>query len=79
MMHILPVERKFILLSMAEVVRNRLRAWITEILQTIASPQLDSDSQNQFFCRVESLYNRVVSVPWDNIITPWLNGRHPLN
>ena len=44
---------------MAEVVRNRLRAWINEILQQLASPNLDSDSQESVFYRVETLYNTV--------------------
>ena len=36
----------------------------------------DSDSQESVFYRVETLYNTVVSVRWDNIITLWLNDRH---
>ena len=56
-------------LSLAEVVRNRFRARINEILQQLASQSLDSDSQESvFFYRVETLYNTVVSVRWDNII-----------
>ena len=46
--------------KMAEVVRNRLRAWINEILQQLASPNLDSDSHESVFYRVETLYNTVV-------------------
>ena len=48
------------LAKMAEVVRNRLRAWINEILQQLASPNLDSDSQESVFYRIETLYNTVV-------------------
>ena len=44
---------------MAEVVRNRLRAWINKILQQLASPNLDSDSQESVFYCVETLYNTV--------------------
>ena len=62
-------------LSLAEVVRNRFRARINEILQQLASQSLDSDGQGSVFCfvlfffyRVETLYNTVVSVRWDNII-----------
>ena len=62
------------LLSMAEVVRNRLRARINEILQQLALRNLDSDSQESVFF-VETLYNPVVSVLSDNIITLWLNDR----
>ena len=46
--------------KMAEVVRNRFRAWINEILRQLASPNLDSDSQESVFYRVETLYNTVV-------------------
>ena len=68
-MHVLPAERKFMRLSLAEVVRNRFRARINEILQQLASQSLDSDSQESvFFYGVETLYNKVVSVRWDNII-----------
>ena len=42
------------------VVRSRLRAWINQILQQLASPNLDSDSQESVFYRVETLYNTVV-------------------
>ena len=45
---------------MAEVVRNRFRERINEILQQLASPNLDSDSQESVFYRVETLYNTVV-------------------
>ena len=57
-------------LSLAEVVRNSFRARINEILQQLASQSLDSDSQESvfFFYRVETLYNTVVSIHWDNII-----------
>ena len=48
-MHILPAERKFMRLSSAEVVRNRFRARINEILQQLASQSLDSDSQESVF------------------------------
>ena len=37
------------LLSMAEVVRNRLRARINEILHQLASPNLVCDSQESVF------------------------------
>jgi len=57
---------------MAEVVRNRFRARINEILQQPASPNLDFDGQESVFYRVETLSNTVVSVRWDNIITLWL-------
>ena len=40
--------------------RSRLRAWINGILQQLASPNLDSDSQESVFYRVETLYNTVV-------------------
>lgn len=46
--------------KMAEIVRDRLRAWINEILQQLASPNFDSDSQESVFYRVETLYNTVV-------------------
>ena len=36
-------------LSLAEVVRNRFRAWINEILQQLALQSLDSDSQESVF------------------------------
>jgi len=55
-------------LSLAEVVRNRLRARINEILQQLASLNLDSDSQESVFYRVETLYNTVVSVRWDAVL-----------
>ena len=45
---------------MAEAVRNRFRAWINEILRQLASPNLDSDSQESVFFRVETLYNTIV-------------------
>ena len=37
------------LLPIAEVVRNRLRAWINEILQQLSSPNGDCDSQESVF------------------------------
>ena len=46
--------------KMAEVVRNRFRERINEILQQLASPNLDSDSQESVFYRVETLYNTIV-------------------
>ena len=46
--------------KMAEVVRNRCRAWINEILRQLASPNLDSDSQESLFYRVETLYHTIV-------------------
>ena len=45
-------------------------------LEQLASPNLDSDSQESVFDRVETLYNTVVSVRWGNIILLWLNDRH---
>ena len=53
---ILPAERKFMLLSMAEVVR-KLSSNIKNNLS----------SQESVFDRVETLYNTVVIVQWDNI------------
>ena len=50
-MPILPAERKFMLLSMAEVARKCLR---TFNLEQLASPNLDSDSQESVFDRVET-------------------------
>ena len=44
--------------------------------EQLPSPNLDSDSQESVFDRVETLYNTVVSVLWDNIIMLWLNDRH---
>jgi len=55
-------------LSLAEVVRNRLRARINEILQQLASLNLDSDSQESVFYRVETLYNTVMSVRWKAVL-----------
>ena len=46
--------------KMAEVVSNRFRAWINEILRQLASPSLDWDSQESVFYRVETLYNTIV-------------------
>ena len=45
-------------------------------LEQLASPNLDSDSQESVFDRVETLYNTVENVRWDNIIMLWLNDRH---
>ena len=45
---------------MAEADRDRFRAWINEILRQLASPNLDSDSQESVFFRVETLYNTIV-------------------
>ena len=42
-------------LSLAEVVRNRFRARINEILQQLASQSLDSDSQESVFFMVLKL------------------------
>ena len=66
-MPILPAQRKFMLLSMAEVARN---------LEQLASPNLDSDCKGSVFDRVETLYNTDVSVRWGNIIILWLNDWH---
>ena len=66
-MHILPAERKFMLPSMAEAVRKLS----SEHLEQPTSPNLDSlipITRNQFFYCVETLYNTVLSVRWDNII-----------
>ena len=65
-MPILPAERKFMLLS-EEIV--------LEHLEELASPNLDSDSQESVFDPVETLYNTVVGVGWDNVIMLWLNDR----
>jgi len=67
-MHVLPAKRKLMRLSLAEVVRNRLRARINEILQQLATLNLDFDSQESVFYRVETLYNTVVSVGWDAVL-----------
>ena len=75
-MHVLPAKRKLMRLSLAEVVRNRLRARINAILQQLAWPNLDSDNQDSVFYRVETLYNTVVSVRWDNIITLNMKNKH---
>ena len=39
-----------------------------EHLEQLASPNLDSDSQESVFDRVETLFNTVLSVRWDNVI-----------
>ena len=61
--YILSVEWKFTQPSqsckIAEAVRNRFRAWINEILRQRASANLDSDSQESVFFRVETLYNTI--------------------
>ena len=65
-MHILPAERKFMLPSMAEAVKLS-----SEHLEQPTSPNLDSlipITRNPFFYSVETLYNTVLSVRWDNII-----------
>ena len=49
---------------------------VIEHLEKLAPPNLDSDNQELVFDRVETLYNTVVSVRWDNIIMLWLNDRH---
>ena len=40
---------------------------VFEHLEQLASPNLDSDSKELVFDRIETLYNTVVSVRWDNI------------
>ena len=40
---------------------------VFEHLEQLASPNLDSDSQESVCDRVETLYSTVVSVRWDNI------------
>ena len=45
-------------------------------LKQLASSNLDSDSQELVFDHVETLYNTVVSIPWNNIIMLWLNDQH---
>ena len=49
---------------------------VVEHLEQLSSPNLDSDGQESVFDRVETQYNTVVSVRWDNIIMLWLNDRH---
>ena len=49
---------------------------VFEHSEQLASPNLDSDSKELVFDRVETLYKTVVSVGWDNIIMLWLNDRH---
>ena len=49
---------------------------VFEHLEQLASPNLDSDSKELVFDRVETLYNTVVSVRWGNISMLWLNDRH---
>ena len=66
-MHIFAVERKFMLLSqsckMTEVLRNRLRACRYEILQHVASPNLDIlKARSQFFNRVETLITILLAI-----------------
>ena len=85
-MPILPAEWEFMRPSqsckMAEVVRNRFRGWINEILRQLASPNLDWDSQESVFYRVETLYNtivrfngvhgiddNVVNIYWENCVS----------
>ena len=41
---------------------------VFEHLEQLASPNLDSDSKELVFDRVETLYNKDVSVRWGNII-----------
>ena len=55
---------------------RRCEEIVFQHLEQLTSPNLDSDSQESVFDRVETLYNTVVSVRWDNIITLWLNDRH---
>ena len=60
-MHIFPAERKFMLLSTAKLSRC-CEEIVFEHLEQLALPNLDSDSQDSAFYRVETLYNTVVSV-----------------
>ena len=62
-MHVLPVERKFMVPSMS----RGCEEIVFEHLEQLASPNLDSDSQESVCDRVETLYSTVVSVRWDNI------------
>ena len=57
-MPILPAQRKFMLLTMADGPEEI----VFEHLEQLASPNLDSDSKELVFDRVETLYNTVVSV-----------------
>ena len=70
--------------KMVEVVRSRLRAWINEILQQLASQNLDSGSQESVFYRVETLYNIVVRFDGvlgidGNIVSQLREGRDVLS
>ena len=60
------------------MLRAILRAMLHRVSrpEQLPSPNLDSDSQESVFDRVETLYNTVVSILWDNIIMLWLNDRH---
>ena len=62
---------------MAEAVRNRFRAWINEILRQRASANLDSDSQESVFFRVETLYNTIVR--FDTIVRFLVNHQKMIN
>ena len=62
-MHILPAETKFMLPSM-----QKLWSWgnFPRTFRTTCLAKLVSDSQELVFHRVETLYNKVASVRWDN-------------
>ena len=62
-------------LSLAEVVWNRFRARIKRFYNNLPHKAWILIARNQLFYRDETLYNTVVSVRWDNIITLWLNDR----
>ena len=55
-----------------------MRNIVFEHLEQLASPNLDSHSQDSVFYLVETLYNTVVSARCDNVITVWLNDRQSL-
>ena len=69
-MPIVPAERKF------RPYGRGCEEIVFAHLEQLVSPNLDSDSQESVFDRVETPYKRVVSVRWDNIVTPWPNDRH---
>ena len=49
---------------------------VFEHLEQLALPNLNSDSKELVFDRVETLYNTVVSVRWGNTIMLRLNDQH---
>ena len=60
----------------SEVVRNRLHAWVNSVLKQLNSANLDSDSQDSVFYRVESLYNKAPRL--DRVLTIDDNNVHRL-